>query len=296
MFSVIVCSVDPAAAEALRENVAQTIGVPFEWLACDNRRAPRGICAVYNALARQARYDCLCFVHEDVRFRTEEWGRLLAAELAQPRCGVIGFAGGVVKTRGITGWCLDGDDARTHYAQPDAGDRMRRYDRNPAGEAFSRVVCLDGFCLAAPRAVWAAAPFDEALLGGFHGYDLDFTLAAARRFDNRVCHTVEVEHRSAGCYTRAWREALEAVHAKWRDELPRFVGPALSQRTVRACERRAEALWWRKLMRLGLCGRRESLDAALRFVVRHPLRAEAWTLLYKWVRYRIVRTKPQSNG
>ncbi len=262
MFSVIVCSVDPAAAEALRENVAQTIGV---------------------------RYDCLCFVHEDVRFCTEGWGRLLAAELAQPRCGVIGFAGGVVKTRGITGWCLDGDDARTHYAQPDAGDRMRRYDRNPAGEAFSRVVCLDGFCLAAPRAVWAAAPFDEALLGGFHGYDLDFTLAAVRCFDNRVCH-------SAGCYTRAWREALEAVHAKWRDELPRFVGPAPSQRTVRACERRAEALWWRKLMRLGLCGRRESLGAALRFVVRHPLRAEAWMLLYKWIRYSIVRTKPQSNG
>lgn len=289
MFSVIVCSVDPAAAEALRENVAQTIGVPFEWLACDNRCSPRGICAVYNALARQARYDCLCFVHEDVRFRTEGWGRLLAAELAQHGCGVIGFAGGVLKTRATTGWCLDGRDARTHYAQPDARGTLRTHRHNPAGEAFSRVVCLDGFCLVARRAVWEAAPFDEELLGGFHGYDLDFTLAAAQRFENRVCHTVEVEHRSSGRYSPAWRWALEAVHAKWRDRLPLFAGPEPQSRTVAACERRAEALWWRKLMRQRLCGRRESLVAAARFAARHPLRREAWTLLYKWFRYNIIK-------
>lgn len=289
MFSVIVCSVDPAAAEALRENVAQTIGVPFEWLACDNRRSPRGICAVYNALARQARYDCLCFVHEDVRFRTEGWGRMLAAELAQRGCGVIGFAGGVLKTRATTGWCLDGRDARTHYAQPDTRGTLRTHRHNPAGEAFSRVVCLDGFCLVTRRAVWEAAPFDETLLGGFHGYDLDFTLAAAQRFENRVCHTVEVEHRSAGRYSPAWRRALEAVHAKWRDRLPLFAGTEPQPRVVAACECRAEALWWRKLMRQRLCGRRESLGAAVRFAARHPLRREAWVLLYKWFRYNIIK-------
>lgn len=288
MFSVIVCSVDPAKAEALRENVAQTIGVPFEWLACDNRRSPRGICAVYNSLARQARYDCLCFVHEDVRFRTEGWGRLLAAELAQPRCGVIGFAGGVLKTRATTGWCLDARDARTSYVQPDASGRMRAHRDNPGGQAFSRVVCLDGCCLVTRRAVWEAAPFDEALLGGFHGYDLDFTLAAAVRFENRVCHTAEIDHLSAGCYSPAWREALEAVHAKWRDRLPLFAGPEPPQRIVAACERRAEALWWRKLMRLGLCGRRESLRAIAGLLGRNPFGTEAWMALYKWIRYNLT--------
>ena len=288
MFSVIVCSVDPAKAAALRENVAQTIGVPFEWLACDNRLSPRGICAVYNDLARRARYDGLCFVHEDVRFRTEGWGRVLAAELARPGCGVIGFAGGTMKLRNVTGWCLDGRNARTSYAQPDARGAMRSHRDNPGGEAFSRVVCLDGCCLATSRAVWEAAPFDEELLGGFHGYDLDFTLAAARRFENRVCHTVEIDHLSAGCYTPAWREALEAVHAKWRDSLPLFAGETPLPRAVALLERRAEALWWRKLMRLRLCGRRESLRAVVAMLARAPLCVEAWMLLYKWIRYNMT--------
>ncbi len=288
MFSVIVCSVDPAKAAALRENVAQTIGTAFEWLVCDNRLSPRGICAVYNDLARRARYDRLCFVHEDVRFRTEGWGRRLADELDRPRCGVIGFAGGVMKLRQVTGWCLDGRDARTSYVQPDARGAMRSHRDNPADEAFSRVVCLDGCCLVVGRAVWEAAPFDERLLGGFHGYDLDFTLAAAQRFENRVCHTVEIDHLSAGCYSPAWREALEAVHAKWCDRLPCFAGPRPPARVVAALERRAEALWWRKLMRQRLCGRGESLRAAAGMLVRHPLRIEAWLLLYKWMRYNIT--------
>lgn len=285
MFSVIVCSVDSAKAAELRENIAQTIGVPFEVRVFDNREARQGICAVYNACAREARYELLCFVHEDVRFRTAGWGALLAERLRAPRCGVVGFAGGTMKLRSITGWCLDRRDARTHYDQPDASGRWVRHRDNPAAERFSRVVCLDGFCLMTRREVWRQAPFDETTLPGFHGYDLDFTLAAARRYENQVCHTVDVQHFSAGKYTSAWRAGLEAFHAKWCDRLPVFAGAEVGSRALAALECRAEALWWRKLLRQRLCSRCESVRAVSGFVRRHPFSIDAWVLVYKWLRY-----------
>jgi len=285
VFSIIVCSIDPLKAAALRENVAQTIGTPFEWLAVDNRASGRGICAVYNDCARRARYDLLCFVHEDVRFLTPQWGRILAEELVRDRCGVVGFAGGTLKTQNVTGWCLDERHARTHYDRPAAGGRTIRCRNNPLHESFSRVVCLDGFCLLTRRDVWAAAPFDERRFTGFHAYDLDFTLAVARHHENRVCHTVDIEHASSGAYSPAWRHALETCHAKWREHLPLFAGPAPDAGRIAAFERRAEALWWRKLMRLHLCTRREAKRHVLRFFVRNPLRIDAWILGYKWIKY-----------
>lgn len=44
-------------------------------------------------VARQARYPYLFFVHEDVKFHSQDWGTVVAEKLAEPSCGVIGFAG-----------------------------------------------------------------------------------------------------------------------------------------------------------------------------------------------------------
>ena len=75
MFTIICCSVDPAAARRLEKNIAATCGCPYEFIAYDNRINGDGLCKVFNRCAAAARYDMLCFVHEDVEFQTEGWGR-----------------------------------------------------------------------------------------------------------------------------------------------------------------------------------------------------------------------------
>lgn len=285
MFSIIVCSIRPAEAERLRQNVADTIGVPHEVIVFDNRDTGRGICSVYNQCARRAQYDALCFVHEDVKFTEPGWGALLAAKLAEPRCGVVGFAGGTMKLRNITGWHLDEGDKRVSYLQTDSRGRIVRHSKNPDGGDYTRVVALDGFFLACRRDVWAVSPFDEQTLRGFHAYDLDFTIAAACRYENYVCNLISPTHYSAGSYSRQWVEGLEACHAKWRDRLPMFAGEAPPPRRIEALEVRAEALWLRKLMREGLISRGEALRGVLALAGRAPLSAEPWKLMWKYVRW-----------
>lgn len=284
-FSVIVCSIKPALAEALHENIASTIGCPFEMLVCDNRNTGKGICAVYNEAAARATGDYLCFVHEDVLFHTAEWGSILARKLAEESCGVIGFAGSNTKLASLSGWSANSDDVRQHYTQRLRSGRSRRFVSNPAGEEFSPSVCLDGFCLFVRREVWERSPFDEETFPGFHGYDLDFTTSIACHHRNYVCQIVEVEHISEGGFSEVWFEALKCYHEKHRPHLPLFAGWSPTPHQIAALERKSEAYFIKFLLKMGLYKRGEGARAIFRHIQKYPLHAQSWGLLLKGLKY-----------
>ena len=284
-FTLICCSVDPAAAEALRRNVAATIGEPFEFDVWDNRGRNVGLCDVYDRCAERSGGEYLCFVHEDVRFLTEGWGARLAAKLCEPDCGVIGFAGSVLKLRRTTAWLHGVGDMRANYVQHNGGGR-HLHAKNPGGTDFSPVVTLDGMCLVVRRDVWAATPFDGRTFPGFHCYDLDFTtavFAAGRR--NYVCNTVLVEHFSAGAYSYGWLEALETYHRKWAGRLPLGVEP-LDGARLADLDRRAEAYFLKLLCQkrlFGACPFRR----IVRYIRTYPGRAASWALPFKYLKYHL---------
>ena len=284
-FTVICCSVDPTAAEALRRNVAATIGEAFEFDAWDNRGRSVGLCEVYNRCAGRSAGEYLCFVHEDVRFLTEGWGARLAAKLSEPACGVVGFAGSVLKLRRMTAWLHGVGDMRANYVQHHGG-RRHLHAMNPEGADFSPVVTLDGMCLAVRRDVWAAVPFDARTFGGFHCYDLDFTTAVtAAGFRNHVCHTALIEHLSAGAFSYDWLGTLGVYHRKWAARLPLSVEP-LDDARLADLDRRAEA-YFLKL----LCQKR-LFDACpfgriARYVRTYPGHAASWALPFKYLKYHL---------
>lgn len=253
MFSFVVCSIHPQRAEALRRNLETTVGVPFELIVKDNRGTGKGICQVYNEAAAEARFDLVGFLHEDIAFRTPDWGDTIAAQLRKPGCGVIGFAGSSVKSRALSGWAVR-PGIRENYAQPDRKhpEVVHRFRTETEHRPFAPAVCLDGLCLFVRREVWSEIRFDERTFRGFHAYDLDFTTAVARRYRNYVCMNILVEHFSTGSYSRSWVRETMLYHDKWRDCLPMFAEEPLSARETEHMERRTEG-------------------AALRFLLRHAL-------------------------
>lgn len=284
MYSIICCSVNPEDAGLMESNIAGTIGMPFEFIAFDNRKYNDGLCKVYNLCARKARHEFLCFVHEDVRFLTQNWGRLIAGQLQQAGCGVIGFAGSVLKLKRLTGWNTCGKDLRANYVQyMRGGDHPRCV--NPEKNPFSPVVTLDGLCLLVRRDVWEETLFDEATFQGFHCYDIDFSLSVARHYTNYVCHTVLVEHYSQGSFSRSWLQGLEALHEKWRSRLPMYVG-GFTKKELARYDRLGEGYFIKFLWQKGCfdaCGFRD----ALRYLCRYPFSLAAWMLLPKYLKYRL---------
>ena len=224
MISFIICSISPERVEKLSRNIAKTIGdTPYEIIAFDNRETKYGITKVYNLCAEKARYDCLCFIHEDVIFRSRNWGESIVAQLNTPRCGCIGFAGSKVKSKLLSSVHSIKAYSVSNYIQSGFKDAYRAYINSIAVETdFEPCVTLDGLCIFVRKDVWEQNRFDEKILTGFHGYDLDFSLKVAVNYYNYVCNTLILEHTSLGTYSREWAKATIALHAHqaWKDKLP----------------------------------------------------------------------------
>ena len=226
----------------------------------------------------------LCFVHEDVEFQTEGWGQIIAAKLAEADCGVIGFAGSILKLKHLTGWHNGGGDLRAHYVHYMRGGH-HPIDRNPDGVDFSPVVTLDGMCLFVRREVWSETLFDEQTFPRFHGYDIDFTLAVACRYRNYVCNKVFIEHFSTGGYTREWIRTMKRLHRKWRDRLPMFAMP-MPQSEIDRYERISESYFIRFMWQKG-CFFERGFGHGMQYIARYPLSGASWILLPKYVVYKL---------
>ncbi len=284
MYSIICCSVNPEEAAALERNIADTIGMPFEFIPFDNREKGYGLCKVYNLCAERARYDFLCFVHEDVRFLTKDWGRLVVSQLSRKECGLVGFAGSVIKLKRLTGWYTCGRDLRANYVQyMRGGDHLRCV--NPAKEDFSPVVTLDGLCLFVRCDVWKEIPFDEVTFRGFHCYDLDYSLSVSCRYRNFVCNTVLVEHFSEGAFSHVWVDELKRLHKKWESRLPMVAVP-LALKDLRRYDRLGEGYFIKFMWQKGCFDIRGFRDAVYYFL-RYPLTGSAWTLFPKYLKYKL---------
>ncbi len=242
MFSIIVCSIRPDQAKALEQNIASTIGVPFEFIAFDNRSDGSGICAVYNKCAAKAKYDMLFFIHEDVCFHTEGWGQELAAKLQEPDCGVIGFAGGTAKLPYPYGWQSIRCFTRKNYVKGAQKGSAASVRRQGSKDGYDMVVTLDGMALCVRKDVWAQNKFDEKLFTGFHSYDTDFTTAVFDAgYKNYVCCTVLIEHFSQGSFSKAWYDSVVLYLEKWQDKLPMYVEGVCSDEQIRKAGRKVEA-------------------------------------------------------
>jgi hypothetical protein len=227
MISVIICSANPADLALVKANISKTIGVPHEILGFDNRAGDRGICEVYNLGARQAKFDLLCFVHEDVEMLTENWGeKVLGIFEKNPSLGLVGIAGGGYKSLAPSSWYnyhlqenggfyCNLIQGYRHTGKPDMRDL-----RNPRAEMLSKVACVDGCWFCTPRHVALKHPFDEKLLRRFHGYDLDYGIAISREYEAAVTFEILLKHFSEGNFNESWMDEILKVHRKWSDILP----------------------------------------------------------------------------
>ena len=148
MISIIVCSVNPALLSQLTRSVEQTIGVPFEILAFDNRTENKGLCTVYNQQGSQATYSILCFIHEDVSFETKDWGEKVIHHLHSKNTGLISVAGGDAKSSVPTSWSTVFRSKEMNVLQSDKHGKASTHIRLSAGSITgyaTDAVCLDGF-------------------------------------------------------------------------------------------------------------------------------------------------------
>lgn len=224
MISIVVCSIDSTKLAVLKKSVESTIGVAFEWLIADNQKTGKGICQVYNEQALKARYPFLLFVHEDVSFDIENWGKNVLSYFEEnPVLGLVGVAGATAKSLSFSGW-YTGDPRFDRYRLVHSStSRREELDQLPSSENIVfPVVCLDGVFLFCRKTVWEHIRFDDRTILGFHFYDLDFSMRVAKKFDVGVISSIGLVHHTStgGDYGSVWVQEAIRFHGHWQKSLP----------------------------------------------------------------------------
>lgn len=225
VISVIVASAVDRSWKGHEQNVAQTVGLPFEYLRVQNENAARGISELYNGMVPRARGRILVFMHEDLFFLTPDWGELIAQLMdARDDLNVVGLAGAKLFLPEQPLW--------TSAGQPHLHGRVIHEDRDADGvyltlfsvqQGLQEVVVADGLFLAVRASLFEKCRFDSHLLRGFHGYDVDFCLSARAFGKIGVTADITVKHLSGGAFADQWRGEMAKVVEKHRDGLPAMV-------------------------------------------------------------------------
>lgn len=227
MISVIVCSIDKNLANQIKENITATIGVPWELIMVDNNELRQSISRVYNIGASQAKYELLCFVHEDVLFKDDLWGRTIETLFKNDaQLGVVGVAGSKYKSKALSGWytgLADQDCCNILHINENNEERLLYANPEPS-KNYQQVISIDGVFICTRKIVWEKIRFNESLLTGFHCYDIDFSVRASKRYRLAVTYEVKMIHLTeGGSFGNAWIDYTILWHKSYRNLLPVFV-------------------------------------------------------------------------
>ena len=276
MLSIIICSVSPERLRKLSANIQETIGVKYEIIAINNQEKKWPIARAYNEGARQASYPYLFFVHEDVIFHSYNWGKIIENKLAEPDCGLIGFAGSKAMMNSYGGWGQY-DWRWISYFYFFKGERAAvQLEANNVKlcDNYDPVAVLDGFAFFVRHEVWKEFPFDEELLTGFHCYDIDFSLSVGSKYRNYVCgFQIWVEHLSAGSFNSEWIvDSVRLYNAKWKNILPVKTDDICL--TPKELYRNTEGIFYRFLFK--------ALRTDVSRKVKWQILKDFWMLPFKW--------------
>lgn len=247
MISIIICSRKADISQDLKDNIAATIGCGYELCVIDNSRNEYNIFSAYNEGVRRAKGDILCFMHEDILFRCEDWGRKLISDYAKDKkIGCIGVVGiQFLPKKPMAMWNASAGIGGVLQGQK---DQQGRYfvsdDLDKDTKELTEVVALDGCLISIRRTLFDLIQWDEKTYGGFHIYDMDICMQVLQA-NYKVCvePSVIIEHQSLGNATREWYDSLQSFYAKWQNDLPIMRGMTLTKN---------ELLWRERLYNLVL--------------------------------------------
>ena len=206
MLSIIISSYQPEFYLALEKNIAESIGIPYEIIKIDNPGI-MGICEAYNRGAEKAQYDFLLFLHEDVLFETQDWGRILMNLLNTENIGCIGIAGADYIPEVPIGWWMIKNHCYSHITHANLINQKVHKFTFSSNSGLKKVNLIDGVFIACPKKNWLTIKFDERLKG-YHAYDISFSLHTNVYFENYITNLISMKHFSQGKPSKEWLESL----------------------------------------------------------------------------------------
>lgn len=243
MISIIICSRTSSLCSSYIENVENTIGAEYELVVIDNSNNSHSIFEAYAEGVKRAQGDILCFVHDDVFFKSEKWGSCLEDIFQDDAIGMVGVAGTYFLPCMPSSW-WDPETRSDYFIQGFSQNEIYKtvlvQHRDPH-EADNSVVAIDGVFMAMPARVFQKVAWDTKSFKGFHCYDTDMSLQIVDAgYKIMITRDILIEHKSPGNCSRPLYEAQKILFEKWKSNLPIYRGIDMTLGEIEARTRLVE--------------------------------------------------------
>lgn len=269
MLSLIICSRKHDISEQLKNNIASTVGLVwvcsdvkccwpnvskygqsmcggsslysmgYELIVIDNSHNEYNIFSAYNEGVRRSSGDILCFMHEDILYHTNNWGKIVIEHFERDlTTGMIGVVGTHFMARFSSPWWASsmrsGQIIQGSYIDGKYSSKEEKWYGRKCSDSIEAVV-VDGLWMCIRRSLFedGLIRFDDIVFSGFHCYDSDICMQViSSGYEVRVVFDILIEHMSVGCADLNYYSTLDLWYNKWKNVLPVFRGVKMSQLDV----------------------------------------------------------------
>ncbi len=268
MISIIICSRNPGKDVALMENINSTIGhIEYEVIWIDNSAGKMSIFQAYDQGVALARYDYLCFMHEDVLFHSDDWGVVCIDRMrADDNIGLLGVAGSIYIARNTNYWSNAWSSIKGRILQGKTVDGKYKVDDTVFGnDSCNRnVVAIDGVWLFTKRELFNKnLKWDIETYSDFHFYDMDISMQVLKAGYRIEVISVLIEHKSDGKRSKSFWENCFKFHRKWDFFLPQATAE-LTQKVIDDHDENVLYIMYQNMVELYVM--REKKDKLIRFL------------------------------
>jgi GT2 family glycosyltransferase len=215
MISIIICSRTASISDELTQNIDQTIGIPYELVIIDNSNNFYSIFSAYNEGVKRSKYEVLCFMHDDIIFKTKDWGMKVMNRFNSPKLGAIGVAGSPYYAILPGAWWSGGYICQSIYGEQELAYQPKQDNALP-------VVVLDGLWFCVRKSLFSKIRFDDTIYNGFHYYDMDISLQIQQTgYKLLSVYDISIQH-SSGKLDTIWLNNALLLQKKWENNLPIF--------------------------------------------------------------------------
>ena len=225
MISIIICSRKYDICDELKCNIKNTIGnVKYEIIIIDNSKNQYSIFSAYKEGVCESQYPYLCFMHEDILFKSEKWGDICINQLSRrDDIGMLGVVGGNYINKFSQGWwhsnSRKGEIIQGRIKNGEYDAKLKVYSKD--NEMNHEVVAIDGLWMFSKKSYFSSLlSWDTINYSGFHFYDLDISMQVIKAGLKIEIAPVLIEHRSLGNFNSAFWVNYYVFHKKWNDFLP----------------------------------------------------------------------------
>ncbi|GAA4157053.1 hypothetical protein GCM10022217_16590 [Chryseobacterium ginsenosidimutans] len=212
MISIVISSYQEHYYNQLVKNIDETIGsCQYEIIQIWNP-ALMSITKAYNLGAAKAEYENILFIHEDLIFKTQNWGGKLISHLEKPHVGIIGVSGSSYVPTAPSSWTVSEEYQQTNILESTKENPNPRHT-NTMQNNMNEVYGVDGVFLALKKENYLTYKFNEELKG-FHGYDLDISLRVSKTLQNYTVDDILIEHFSMGKLDKIWFDTNIIIREK----------------------------------------------------------------------------------